>query len=137
MAENEDEIEAMVGDTNLFLSHDQDTGNLHGEIEIMIAKEAARGKGFGWESILIMLHYGIEALKIKCFVAKIGIDNQKSLQMFGKLDFREESRSTIFNEITLLRECDPTLSLLWQKFFPKETLDFEIISKQDVDFPIQ
>lgn len=102
-----EEIPAMVGDTNLFLSHDPDDGRLVGEIEIMIAEPSARGKGLGWESTLIMLKYGMEQLKIKSFVAKIGLDNPISITMFEKkLLFKEESRSTVFDEITLRRNCD-------------------------------
>lgn len=99
-----DELEALVGDTNIFLSRDD--GKLCGEIEIMIAEEFARGKGFGLESTLIMLKYGIDKLKIDTYVAKIGLDNTKSIKMFEKLGFQEESRSSVFNELTLSRDCD-------------------------------
>lgn len=119
------EIEALIGDTNIFLSHDQDTGELVGEIEIMIAEESARGKGLGWESTLIMLKYGVDHLKIKSYLAKIGLDNEKSIQMFGRMGFLEESRSTVFNEITLVRACDSTLIRMLEKELPGGQMDIQ------------
>lgn len=38
---------------------------------------------------------------ITCFQAKIGLSNQSSLNLFGKLGYAEISRSKIFNEATL------------------------------------
>lgn len=101
-----DELAALVGDTNIFLCRDPEDGRLLAEIEIMIAEECNRRKGFGWEATLIMLRFSADALKINKFVAKIGLDNSKSIAMFEKLGFTEESRSAIFNEITLVRDCD-------------------------------
>lgn len=112
---NCEDISAMVGDTNLFLSR-QDDGTLLGEIEIMIAESSARGRGFGWEATLLMLKYSLEFLKIHSFVAKIGLDNDKSIRMFQKLKFQEESRSSVFNEITLQRPCDDQ----WQSWLTTE-----------------
>merc|ERR1719507_352567 len=65
-----DEVEAMIGDTNLFKLSDGEA-----EVEIMIAEESARGQRLGWESLLIMIRYGIEILKIPTFQAKIKKDN--------------------------------------------------------------
>lgn len=106
LLQTNDEILSMVGDTNIFLSRDEETNDLHGEIEIMIAEESARGKGFGWESTQIMLSYAMEALGVKMFVAKIGLDNERSIRMFEKMGFKEESRSEVFQEVTLNRVCD-------------------------------
>ena len=55
MSENgANEEDAMVGDTNIFLSTEEDGVSL-GEAEIMIAESSARGKGFGWEAMCLML----------------------------------------------------------------------------------
>lgn len=44
---------------------------------------------------------------ITCFQAKIGLSNQSSMKLFGKLGYAEISRSKIFNEATLnLQICD-------------------------------
>ncbi|KAG5319070.1 NAT9 protein, partial [Acromyrmex heyeri] len=96
------EINAMVGDTNLFLHNSQ--GLCVAEIEIMIAEEVNRGKRRGWESIILMLLYGTETLNINKFCAKIKLDNAVSIRMFEKLGFREEERSEVFREVTLEKE---------------------------------
>ncbi|XP_012057236.1 PREDICTED: N-acetyltransferase 9-like protein [Atta cephalotes] len=93
------EIDAMVGDTNLFLHDSQ--GLCVAEIEIMIAEEVNRSKRRGWESIILMLLYGAETLNVNKFCAKIKLDNAVSIRMFEKLGFREEERSEVFREVTL------------------------------------
>ncbi|KAL0131764.1 hypothetical protein PUN28_002957 [Cardiocondyla obscurior] len=95
------EVDAMVGDTNLFL-YTQESHTA--EIEIMIAEEASRGKKRGWESVILMLLYGTETLNINKFYAKIKLDNAVSVKMFEKLDFHEVERSEVFQEVTLEKE---------------------------------
>ena len=46
----------MVGDTNLYLQHDD--GVCVAETGIMIAVESAQKKRMGWEAISLMLRYG-------------------------------------------------------------------------------
>ncbi|XP_011696952.1 PREDICTED: N-acetyltransferase 9 isoform X2 [Wasmannia auropunctata] len=99
----EDEDNAMIGDTNLFLQNSQ--GLCIGEIEIMIADEASRGKRRGWESVILMLLYGAETLNVDKFWAKIKLDNAVSIRMFEKLGFREVERSEVFQEVTLEKEA--------------------------------
>ena len=96
-----DEVEAMIGDTNLFKLSDGEA-----EVEIMIAEESARGQRLGWESLLIMIRYGIEVLKISTFQAKIKKDNFVSLKMFQRIGFKEISRSEVFGEITLEKKVE-------------------------------
>ncbi|OWF37494.1 N-acetyltransferase 9-like protein [Mizuhopecten yessoensis] len=96
---DEDEISAMVGDVNLFFN---DEDNKHSaEIEIMIAEPSARRKGFGKETLLCMMQYGVQTLKVQEFTAKIGFSNVASIQLFHKLGFKEVSRSEVFEEVTL------------------------------------
>ncbi|XP_047523216.1 N-acetyltransferase 9 [Pieris napi] len=92
------EIDAMIGDTNIFVKD-----LALGEIEIMIAEEAARGRKFGWEAVILMLIYGIDFIELKKYEAKISFSNERSINMFTKLGFKEESRSIIFNEITFAK----------------------------------
>nr|BAM18540.1 unknown unsecreted protein [Papilio xuthus] len=93
----------MIGDTNIFVI---DNDNMVGEIEIMIAEETARGSKKGWEAVILMLLYGIKFIKIKTFEAKISIENIISINMFQKLNFKEKSRSEIFQEVTLEKVVD-------------------------------
>ncbi|XP_013167096.1 PREDICTED: N-acetyltransferase 9 isoform X1 [Papilio xuthus] len=101
--QNCDENDSMIGDTNIFVI---DNDNMVGEIEIMIAEETARGSKKGWEAVILMLLYGIKFIKIKTFEAKISIENIISINMFQKLNFKEKSRSEIFQEVTLEKVVD-------------------------------
>nr|XP_012140201.1 PREDICTED: N-acetyltransferase 9-like protein isoform X4 [Megachile rotundata] len=49
------EIEAMIGDTNLFFNQSDELNCA--EIEIMIADVTCRGKKRGWEATILMLLY--------------------------------------------------------------------------------
>lgn len=104
------EIESLIGDTNLFILPNYDDGEgtnrRTAETEIMIAESTARGHGHGWESMLLMIEYGIRFLNCKRFLAKIGCVNAKSIEMFKKMQFIETSRSEVFQEITFERLCD-------------------------------
>ena len=91
----------MVGDTNLFKLSETEA-----EAEIMIAEESARGQGLGWESLLMMIRYGLEVLKITAFQAKIKKENFASLKMFQRIGFKEISRSEVFGEITLEKKVE-------------------------------
>ncbi|KAL6256318.1 hypothetical protein P5V15_012435 [Pogonomyrmex californicus] len=99
------EVDAMIGDTNLFF-HDSRKSCI-AEIEIMIADEANRGKRRGWESVILMLIYGAETLNVNKFCAKIKLNNTISIKMFEKLGFHEVERSKVFQEITLEKKVSP------------------------------
>lgn len=69
----------------------------------MIAERNAHGLRFGWDSMLLMLKYGQQYLNCSKFIAKIGFSNEKSINMFRKMQFSEISRSNVFEEITFER----------------------------------
>ncbi|XP_067205843.1 alpha/beta-tubulin-N-acetyltransferase 9 isoform X2 [Linepithema humile] len=98
----EDKDNAMIGDTNLFLNEPQES--CIAEVEIMIADEASRGKKRGWESVILMMCYGIEMLNINKLRAKIKTDNAISIKIFEKLGFQEVGKSEVFQEVTLEKE---------------------------------
>lgn len=107
VSEEEKEISAMVGDINIFLT--DPSRNDCAEIEVMIAEKQAQRKGFGLESLRIMMSYCNINLKIKTFTAKIGMTNAPSLQLFQqKLGFKEQSKSEIFQELTLIKQFSNT-----------------------------
>ncbi|KAK3580059.1 hypothetical protein CHS0354_001012 [Potamilus streckersoni] len=93
------EIDAMVGDVNLFFNDPDDPSSA--EIEIMIAETSARGKGLGKEALFHMMRYGMERLNVSRYTAKISLNNLPSLNMFHKIGFKEVSRSEVFQEVTL------------------------------------
>lgn len=111
-ARTNDEIEAMIGDTNLFLRTDVDeeeeqaegaSQQVVAEAEIMIASPEARGKGFGREAMLLMLKYAQKHLPVTKFEAKIDMENAVSLRLFESFQFHEVRRVEVFNEVTLER----------------------------------
>lgn len=95
--EKNDEINAMIGDTNIFI---KDKENALAEIELMIAEPAFRSKKRGWNAIISMLRYGVENLKIKSYFAKIAVNNTPSISLFKKLNFVLESGPDVFEELT-------------------------------------
>lgn len=103
----------MIGDTNIFMTDNEITA---GEIEIMIAEEAARGKKMGWEAVILMLLYGVQHLNLKTIEAKISLTNIISIKMFHKLGFEEKSTSEIFQEVTL----EKNVSSEWVKWLNEQ-----------------
>ncbi|XP_055837176.1 alpha/beta-tubulin-N-acetyltransferase 9 [Episyrphus balteatus] len=107
-SETKDEIESLVGDTNLFLRIDEDEENNTkvrvAEAEIMIAEPSFRRQGLGWEAMLLLLKYAQKNLPIDKFEVKIGFENVKSINMFEKMKFIETYRTEVFKEVTLERK---------------------------------
>ncbi|XP_034665242.1 N-acetyltransferase 9-like protein [Drosophila subobscura] len=103
-ARDNDEIAAMVGDTNLFLRLDPDSNERVAEAEIMIAEPQARGKGYGREAMLLMLKYAQTQLQLHKFEVKIDMDNAVSLRLFESFQFVETARVKVFHEVTMQRE---------------------------------
>eukprot|EP00038_Savillea_parva_P012175 m.202805 g.202805 ORF g.202805 m.202805 type:complete len:267 (+) comp21917_c0_seq1:82-882(+) len=113
------EMNAMVGDVNLFLNDPHDT--TAAEIDVMVAEPTARGCGVGREAVLLMMHYGMTRLKLEKFVAKIDLDNAPSLGLFTKLGFVKVSECTDFNEATLELSVAPpptSIETLWTEVSP-------------------
>ena len=113
---------AMVGDVNLFLSEEDDeeenvgeeekpegneqqSGNvaiekrgMQAELDIMIAEKSARGQGIGLEASCLMMLYGVRHLGIRRFFCKINEDNHSSLSLFRKLKFEECDYAACFKQ---------------------------------------
>ncbi|XP_077107614.1 alpha/beta-tubulin-N-acetyltransferase 9 isoform X1 [Ranitomeya variabilis] len=100
------EDQCMVGDVNLFLLVLINPSLA--EIEIMIAEPKFRRRGFGEESVRLMLYYGATTLGISTFQAKIGEENVTSIRLFNRLHFSTVSYSSIFQEMTLQWEVSET-----------------------------
>lgn len=100
LEDTDSEIEAMIGDTNIFLREDDDKV-IVGEAEIMIAEHGFRGQKLGLEAITLMLLYGAKHLNIQVYEVKIKLDNTKSIKLFEKLGFSETAKSEIFQETTM------------------------------------
>ncbi|CAB9521525.1 acetyltransferase 9-like protein [Seminavis robusta] len=113
-------LEAMVGDVNLFFSEEEDeeeevedtisppkekpTQQLQAELDIMIAEEDCRGQGLGKEASCLMMLYGTKAKTIRRFFCKIKENNQPSLSLFQKkLGFQQCAYAACFQEFELER----------------------------------
>lgn len=118
-----DEIESMIGDTNLFFATPDD--RICAEAEIMVAEPWARGRKCGWEAMLLMFLYGIKYLEVKQFIVKVSFDNIPSISMFQKMGFVELSRSKVFQEITFSKLVDST----WIQWIEISLKGYEIIDK--------
>ena len=90
----------MIGDCNYYCNVDEEPYTA--EIEIMIAETSVRRKGLAQEALKMFFVYGHQELGITKMVAKISLNNIKSLKLFQeKFGFVEVSRSDIFQEATL------------------------------------
>ena len=65
----DDELDRMAGDVNLFLNNCDDKGVA--EIEVMIAESSCRNKGLAKEALMLMMAYGQAKLGIWRYFAKI------------------------------------------------------------------
>mmetsp|Transcript_9993 Transcript_9993/g.20921 ORF Transcript_9993/g.20921 Transcript_9993/m.20921 type:complete len:251 (+) Transcript_9993:236-988(+) len=124
----EDNLDAMIGDVNLFLSEmdDEDesdhnetteinesetadaapgTGrleeNLQAEIDIMIANKECQGKGLGRAATCTMLLYGVRKLGIHRFFCKINEDNVNSIRLFKNIGFEQCNYAACFKQVEL------------------------------------
>ncbi|XP_022214757.2 N-acetyltransferase 9-like protein [Drosophila obscura] len=130
-AQDNDELAAMVGDTNLFLRHDPDSNQSVAEAEIMIAEPQARGKGYGREVMLLMLKYAQSQLELNKFEVKIDMDNAVSVRLFESFQFVETGRVEVFHEVTMQRE----ITTEWIDWLDKQ-VELKIVSYKDRLEPI-
>jgi RimJ/RimL family protein N-acetyltransferase len=115
-----DNLHAMVGDVNLFLSNCEDddeefskeaTTNhsktpghqrRQAEVDIMIAEADYQGKGLGREATLLMMLYGAQQLGICRYFCKINETNEASMSLFKKkLGFVEKEYIQVFGQYEL------------------------------------
>ncbi|KAK4127553.1 hypothetical protein N657DRAFT_678144 [Parathielavia appendiculata] len=124
-----DAPERMVGDVNLFLYPYEDEGEDQlpsetldfcvGEVDIMIADQQHRGKGFGRAAVQAFLQYIYRHRdeimqeyaedkdvrtppKLKLLMAKINKGNAKSIALFKSLGFAQEGEVNYFGEVKLV-----------------------------------
>lgn len=111
-----DNVDAMVGDVNLFLSEEEEDEEeqedsdeqpvksqkenrpMQAELDIMVAEQSARGQGIGLEASCLMMVYGSRQLGIRRFFCKINQDNHSSLSLFQKLKFAECDYAACFKQ---------------------------------------
>lgn len=124
---NNHEIDAMVGDTNIFIRV-EDNGDKIGEAEIMVADQQFRGQKLGWQAMICMFLYAVNHLNLDSFEVKIKFDNAKSIKMFEKLHFKESSRSEVFEEITLELKVNDD----WCQFLKRNVPNYKELKYEDL-----
>lgn len=121
MMEKNSEIDAMIGDTNLFLVDHEDRSLAEGEV--MIAEPGYRRQKRGWEAMLLTFRYGVETLGITRYQVKIGLSNTPSINMFKKMHFLEVGKSEVFQEVTL----EVQVNEKWKYWLLENTKYYDVI----------
>ena len=78
----------------------------------MIVDKINRGRGYGIESIRLMINYALKFLKnpkLERFIVKIDENNFASIKMFEKLGFIQYSYSKIFKQVSLKLDIEDNI----------------------------
>jgi len=90
-----------VGDVNVFW----DAEELTGELNVMIADPAARRQGLARAAVEVAMGVSRDKFPgLKKFLAKIDLGNEKSINLFLSLGFKEIRRVAVFNEVHLEKD---------------------------------
>lgn len=109
--DNHSKYGGMIGDVNLYLCQDGDVDmdEMSAEVEVMIAETSCRKRGYGRQSVQLMMTYARRHLNIHIFLVKISSKNIASRRLFERgLEFKFHSHSQIFDEDTLIRHFSDT-----------------------------
>jgi RimJ/RimL family protein N-acetyltransferase len=152
----DDAPDRMIGDVNLFLFEENDdsedirdeTVNIIGEIEIMIARKDLQGRGYGNAVLLNFIWYIVTnttailtefvtslgkqekvGYALKYLRVKIDVGNERSIKLFEKVGFRKVSeKPNYFGEVELRWEvtescCEEILHKLQNGKEARDTSD--------------
>lgn len=133
----QDLVSDMIGDVNLFLSdapeeeeaekneykpsyqmerthHAKGGPRKQGELEIMIAEQTGRRKGYASQAISLMMCYAMQHLNLgpEDFIVRIGKANGNSIELFQKLGFNITKEVEIFQEVEM-RICTRPSHFRW------------------------
>lgn len=106
----------MRGDVNFFLypsEEENESDQLVGEVDVMVAEKSHRGMGFGEGAVRGLLWYVKTHLdsilaehgsssKLTRLMVKIKQTNEGSRKLFGKLGFQQAGEVNYFGEVTLV-----------------------------------
>ncbi|KAG6623856.1 n-acetyltransferase 9 [Phytophthora cinnamomi] len=96
---DESAVERMAGDVNLFFNDYDDPHAC--EMEIMIAEEKYRRKGFAEEAVKLMMAYATSKLNVTRFFCKIIETNSASVKLFEKLGYVKYANVAAFKQVEL------------------------------------
>lgn len=98
----------MAGDVNLFMKGSRDEDDFEAEVEIMIAENAYRRRGFASSALQLMLSYATSStspsplpISRDRLVVRIGEKNTPSIRLFEKLGFGITKRVEVFGEVEM------------------------------------
>lgn len=147
-----DSPDRMVGDINFFVypsdddADDGSKGLYEGEVDIMIADEANRSKGFGRAAVTALLHYvarhseaimseyvkGLQppaaAGRLVLVMARIKAQNAGSIALFRSLGFEQRGEVNYFGEIKMVLPED-----LFDKLAEKVPAGYEEVEYRRLD----
>jgi RimJ/RimL family protein N-acetyltransferase len=100
----------LCGDINCFLAEydpdefDAPGEGVTGEINLMVALQASRGKGIASEALSLLEDY-VRTISpsTRLFIAKITLGNTKSIGLFEKSGYRVHKRVECFNEVHYIK----------------------------------
>ena len=81
--------DVLIGSISL---HDIDHINRHAFIGIFIGEEEHRNKGYGTESMRLILDYGFKTLNLHNIMLSVHADNDAGITSYKKVGFREAGR---------------------------------------------
>ncbi|KAG7390167.1 N-acetyltransferase 9 [Phytophthora pseudosyringae] len=96
---DESAIGRMAGDVNLFFNDYDDPHAC--EMEIMIAQDKYRRKGFAEEAVKLMMAYATSKLNVTRFICKIIETNNASIQLFEKLGYVKYNYVAAFKQVEM------------------------------------
>ena len=135
----EENLDAMIGDVNLFLSEIDDSDEsdtddnaeisevdksqetpsaplIQAEVDIMIARIDFQGKGLGRAATCAMLLYGATELNIHRFFCRINEDNINSIRLFKAIGFEQCDYAACFKQVELeLRKPLPKMKEIFKE----------------------
>jgi diamine N-acetyltransferase len=82
-----------IGSVDLF---DFDPGHRRAGVGILIHKDF-RGKGYASEALELMIQYGFNTLKLHQIYCNIGVNNEDSLNLFKKKNFKVIAKKVDWN----------------------------------------
>lgn len=85
------EEDRLIGNASLM---DVDTLNQCAEVGIFIGDEKDRGKGYGQETLKLLIDYGFRFLNLNNIMLKVFSGNARAIQTYLKCGFREFGRRT-------------------------------------------
>ncbi len=94
--EGEESKEFPIGHAGI---DDLDFDDLRGEIFLMIGEKGEHSKGYGLETVKLLLNYGFNKLGLNSIFATVAVENKPSLRLLEKAGFKQVGIRREYNKI--------------------------------------